>query len=134
MKTARAKRSWLPGSLAASGRRTVGEPQFSVVLAFFNLAALAALIVAVQMISICILLHPEAGAARYVSDGVSLALKAAAASATVLSLAQVIPGPARWREVRQRAGIVNLVVLWPIVFVLSLTAYLELPAGLHTCP
>lgn len=78
--------------------------------------------------------HPEAGAARYIADGVSLALNAAAGIATGLSIAHVVPGSARWRDVRQRAGIVNLAVVWPAVFVLGLTAYLQLPAALRTCP
>jgi hypothetical protein len=116
------------------GRRAVGEPYFSVVLAFFNLVPAVAVVVAVELVSICILVHPEAAAARYIADGLKLALEVAAATAIVITAAQVIPGPPRWRALRQRAGIVNIAVVWPAVLVMGLIAYLQLPAGLHTCP
>jgi hypothetical protein len=125
---------WLPRSIAATGRRAVGEPHFSVVLAFFNLVALAALIIAVANVGVSILLHPDAAAARYIADGVSLALKLGAYVAAALSIIQLVPGGRRWRDLRQRAGIVNLALICPAVFVLGLVAYLELPASLHTWP
>jgi hypothetical protein len=95
---------------------------------------LAALVVVVEMASVCVLLHPESIAARYVSDWVSSALQLTALLAAVVSIVQLIPGGRRWRDFRQRAGIVNLALIWPAVCALGLIAFLEIPGGLRVCP
>jgi hypothetical protein len=115
-------------------RPLANSRELAVTLAFFNLAAAAALYVAVEMVSVCILLHPEAAAARYIPDGLGLALAIAAAGAALATLTQLIPGPAAWRRLRQRIGIWNLLAGWPLVLLLGFVTYLQLPSSLHTCP
>jgi hypothetical protein len=105
-----------------------------VVLGFFNLVPLAALVVVVEMASVCVLLHPESIAARYVSDWVSGALQLTALLAAAVSIMQLVPGGPRWRDIRQSAGIVNLALVWPAVCALGLIAFLEIPGGLRACP
>jgi hypothetical protein len=115
-------------------RPLASSRELSITLAFFNLAAAALLYAAVEMISVCILLHPEAGAARYIPDALEAALGIAAAAAALATITQLIPGPAGWRQVRLKIGIWNLLAGWPLVLVLGLVVYLQLPGSLHTCP
>jgi hypothetical protein len=117
-----------------AARGSVGDRQLSALLAFFNLAAATALVVAIEMASVCIVLHPEAAAARYVPDWLASSLEVSAAAVVGISVLQLVPGPQRWRALRQRAGIANLLLGWPLVFALALAAYLQLPSGLQTCP
>lgn len=119
--------------LVSSGRRSVGEPHFSVVLAFFNLAAALVLLAGVSFASLCILVNPEAGAARFVADGIKVALKLLSAVALGLTATQLIPGPAGWRTIRQHLGIANLLAVWPLVCVFAVITYAQLPDDVKDC-
>lgn len=117
-----------------SSRPLASSRELSIALAFFNLAAAALLYAAVEMISVCVLLHPEAAAARYIPNALEATLMIAAAAAAVATVTQLIPGRAGWRKLRLKIGIWNLLAGWPLVLLLGVVAYLQLPGSLHTCP
>jgi O-antigen/teichoic acid export membrane protein len=117
-------------SAVTAGRRSVGEPHFSVVLAFFNVALALLLIAVVISVGFCVVVNPEAAAARAVDDAVKTAFWSLSAAACVSSAAQLVPGPQAWRQLRQRAGVVNLCIIWPAVIAVGTVGYLQLPG----CP
>jgi hypothetical protein len=120
-------------SAVTAGRRSVGEPHFSVVLAFFNVALALLLIAVVISVGFCVLVNPEAAAAAAVDDPVKTAFRLLSAAACVFSAAQLVPGPRAWRHVRQCVGVVNLCMIWPAVIAVGTVGYLQLRGHLPGC-
>jgi hypothetical protein len=77
--------------------------------------------------------HPEAAAAVFVSDAAKLGLRVLSGVALAIAATQLIPGPAPWRSVRQHLGVVNLLAVWPLVFVVAVVVYTQLPGDITSC-
>ena len=115
-----------------AGRRQVGEPYFSVVLAFFNLVAVAGVIVVTEMTAICLVVDSADSAPWTRYPGLTVAVLAVGAPACLGAIAQLVPGTARWRRVRNAAGVWALLLLWPLTYLGLLVMLVVLPGG-HAC-
>ena len=120
-------------SAVRRGRGSLGEPHFSVLLAFFNVGLALLLFAVVTAASFCFVVHPESTAASAVADAVKSAFRLLGAAALLCTAAQLVPGPRAWRHIRQCVGVANLCVVWPAVIAVGLVAYFQLPGDAPGC-
>ena len=116
-------------------RAASGEARFTIGLGVWNVFLVLLLVGGLASFGLCSTNPDRAdvgipvalpGAVQAIGDAIALA-------AVAVALVQLVPGPPRWRDVRARLGVANLMLLWPAVVIYAVATYLAIDEQYRSC-